>query len=130
MAALDSMSRKGGSADAAELKRRSILGLNGLNFFVADMLTGFGPFVTVYLAANGWHPTDIGFALSVGTMAAVAGQVPAGMLVDAVSYKRLITALGVAAVIASAVVLGTFPYRWPIWGAELLQGSSASLLRA
>ena len=73
--------------DAAELKRRSAVGLNGLNFFVADMLTGLGPFVTIYLTANGWHPTDIGFALSVGTMAAVAGQVPAGMLVDAVPLK-------------------------------------------
>ena len=75
--------------EAAELKRRSIVGLDGLNFFVADMLTGFGPFVTIYLTANGWHPTDIGFALSVGTMASVAGQVPAGMLVDAVPLKRL-----------------------------------------
>ncbi|MDQ2804234.1 MAG: hypothetical protein M3Y41_16725 [Pseudomonadota bacterium] len=39
--------------DTALLQRHSIAGLDGLNFFVADMLTGFGPFVTVYLAANG-----------------------------------------------------------------------------
>jgi hypothetical protein len=64
-----------------------VIGLNGLNFFVADMLTGFGPFVTIYLAANGWHPADIGFALSIGTMAAIVGQVPAGMLVDAVPLR-------------------------------------------
>jgi MFS family permease len=63
------------------------------------MLTGFGPFVTVYLSANHWQPTEIGFALSVGTMAAIAGQVPAGMLVDAVPYRRLITAVGIVAVI-------------------------------
>ena len=116
------------TAVAAELKRRSLLGLNGLNFFVADMLTGFGPFVTVYLSANHWQPTEIGFALSVGTMAAIAGQVPAGMLVDAVPYRRLITAVGIVAVIASAIVLGTFPRHLPVWGAELLQGCSASLL--
>jgi MFS family permease len=115
-------------SDAAELRRRSILGLNGLNFFVADMLTGFGPFVTVYLTANGWRPTDIGFALSVGTMAAIAGQVPAGILVDAVPFKRLTTAVGIAAIIVSALVLGTFPNRWPVWGGEVLQGGSASLL--
>ena len=116
------------AAEAAELKRRSLLGLDGLNFFVADMLTGFGPFVTVYLTANHWQPTEIGFALSVGTMAAIAGQVPAGMLVDAVPYRRLITAVGIVAVMASAIVLATFPRHWPVWGAELLQGSSASLL--
>ena len=114
--------------DAAELRRRSVIGLNGLNFFVADMLTGFGPFVTIYLTANGWHPTDIGFALSVGTMAAIVGQVPAGLLVDAVPLKRLITAAGIAAIIVSALVLGTFPARWTVWAAELLQGSAASLL--
>lgn len=113
---------------SAELKRRSIVGLDGLNFFVADMLTGFGPFVTIYLTANGWHPTDIGFALSVGTMASVAGQVPAGMLVDAVPLKRLITAVGIAAIIMAALLLGTLSTRWAVWGSEFLQGSSASLL--
>jgi MFS family permease len=116
------------AAEAAELKRRSVLGLDGLNFFVADMLTGFGSFVTVYLSANNWQPTDIGFALSIGTMAAIAGQVPAGMLVDAVPYKRLIAAAGIIAISVSAIVLGVLPYRWPVWAAELLQGSSASLL--
>ena len=82
MARLESAPQVPGGRDAAELKRCSAVGLNGLNFFVADMLTGFGPFVTRSTStANGWRPTDIGFALSVGTMAAVAGQVPAGMLV-------------------------------------------------
>ena len=118
----------GTTPDAAELKRRSVAGLNGLNFFVADMLTGFGPFVAVYLTANGWHPTDIGFALSVGTMAAVAGQVPAGMLVDAVSQRRLVIGAGIGAVIVSALLLGAFPQRWPVMGAEFLQGAAASLL--
>jgi MFS family permease len=116
------------AADAAELRRHSIAGLNGLNFFVADMLTGFGPFVTVYLTANGWLPTDIGFALSVSTVAAVAGQVPAGMLVDAVLQRRLITGVGIAAIIVAALVLASFPERWPVIGSEFLQGAAASLL--
>jgi hypothetical protein len=79
MAELDGSSSGMNGGQAAELKRRSVAGLNGLNFFVADMLTGFGPFVTIYLTANGWQPTDIGFALSVGTIAAIAGQVTAGL---------------------------------------------------
>jgi MFS family permease len=115
-------------AEVAELRRRSILGLNGLNFFYADMMTGFGPFVTVYLAANGWQPTDIGFALSVGTMAAVAGQLPAGMLVDAVHHRRLITGIGVAMVVVSALMLATLPSYVPVLGAQLLQGIANSLI--
>jgi len=116
------------AADLAELRRHSVAGLNGLNFFVADMFTGFGPFVTVYLTANGWLPTDIGLALSVASIAAVASQVPAGMLVDAVWQRRLLTALGIAAVIASALVLAAFPERWPVIGSQVLLGIAGSLL--
>ena len=127
--AIGEPAKAGASApELAELKRRSLFALNGLNFFVADMLTGFGPFVTVYLAANGWKPTQIGVALSVGTIAAVAGQVPAGMLVDAVLQRRLIIAVGIGAIIVSALVLGTFSGHWPVYGAELLLGVSACLL--
>jgi MFS family permease len=116
------------AADLAELRRHSVAGLNGLNFFVADMFTGFGPFITVYLTTNGWLPTDIGLALSVATIAAVAAQVPAGMLVDAVFQRRLLTALGIAAVIASALVLALFPERWPVIGSQVLLGIAGSLL--
>ena len=116
------------AAELAELRRHSIAGLSGLNFFVADMFTGFGPFITVYLTANGWLPTDIGLVLSVATITAVAGQVPAGMLVDAVSQRRLLTALGIAAVIVSALVLAVFPERWPVIGSQVLLGLAGSLL--
>ena len=109
-------------AQAAELKRRSLAGLNGLNFFVADMLTGFGPFVTVYLVANGWHPTDVGFVLSLSSMAAIAGQLPAGLLVDAVPLKRLIAASGIGAIIVAALVLAAFPWQWPVMAAEAAAG--------
>ena len=33
---------------------RSQRALDWLNFFVADVETGFAPFISVYLAANGW----------------------------------------------------------------------------
>lgn len=115
-------------AEAAELRRRSILGLNGLNFFYADMMTGFGPFVTVYLTANGWQAKDIGFALSVGTMAAVAGQVPGGLLVDAMPQRRLITAIGIVLVIVSALMLALLPDYLPVVTAQLLQGIANSLI--
>ncbi|MGH7112805.1 MAG: hypothetical protein ACREFK_20580, partial [Stellaceae bacterium] len=52
--------------------------LDGLNFFIANFQTGFGPFVAIYLTSVGWTQGEIGLALSVGTMTAVAGQLPAG----------------------------------------------------
>ena len=42
------------------------------------MQTAFGPFFTVYLTQQGWSQVDIGFALSVGTAAALILQLPAG----------------------------------------------------
>lgn len=119
---------RGEGPSPADIQRRSLMGLNGVNFFVSDMLTGFGPFVTVYLTANAWGAGDIGLALSVGTIAAVVGQVPAGLLVDAVPAKRAIAAVGVGATIIAALILAALPNRWPVIGAELMQGLAASLL--
>ena len=62
---------------------RGLRGLDWLNFLVANFQTGFGPFVSVYLTGAGWTQGAIGAALSAGTIASMASQVPGGALVDA-----------------------------------------------
>ena len=47
--------------------RRSLRGLDWLNFFVANTQTGFGPFIAVYLTTEAWTQVEIGEALSLGT---------------------------------------------------------------
>src|SRR6185437_12027792 len=42
--------------------RRSRYGLDWLNFFLADVQTGFGTFVAFYLARLGWTQASIGSA--------------------------------------------------------------------
>ena len=66
---------------------RSLRALDWLNFFVANVQTGFGPFIASYLAANKWTQGEIGLMLSVGTISAMASQLPAGALVDAIRSK-------------------------------------------
>ena len=78
--------------------RRSLLGLDWLNFLVADMQMGFGPFLSVYLTAHFWNPEAIGVAFSVGTAAAIAAQVPAGAAVDAIPSKPLAASMAVLAI--------------------------------
>src|SRR6516225_89225 len=68
--------------------RRSQYALDWLSFFVADIQTGFGPFVAVYLATGGWRPGEIGLVLTFGGIAAVLSQVPGGALLDAMTAKR------------------------------------------
>lgn len=90
--------------------RRSERGLDWFTFFLADVQTGWGPFVAAYLTSMAWTQFDIGRVLTIGTLTGLAMQVPAGALVDRVPAKRLLAAVAVAAVSGSALVL----VRWPV----------------
>ncbi len=39
---------------------RSLCGLDWLNFFLADVRTGVGPFLAIYLAGYGWDEQRVG----------------------------------------------------------------------
>jgi len=41
---------------------------DAVNLFVAGALAGFGPFVALFLAQQGWPPGRIGFVLTTGTV--------------------------------------------------------------
>src|SRR6201990_241799 len=91
---------------------RSLRSLDWLNFFVANVQTGFGPFIASYLATHKWTQGEIGLALSVGTISAMVSQVPGGAVVDALRNKKAAAAWAIIAIILSAVLLaGTPPGR-------------------
>jgi MFS family permease len=111
-----------------ELPVESLKQLDWLNFFLAALLTGFGPFVAVHLAENGWAPASIGVILTISGLAGLATQVPAGELIDMVAAKRAL--LGIAA-IAVALALTIFGLRsdFPsIAGVAIIQGCAGSIL--
>lgn len=107
---------------------RSLRGLDWLSFFVADVQTGFGPFVSVYLTAQKWTQVEIGFALSLGTATMMIAQVPAGALVDATGNKRRLAGLAVAAIAASALMLALWPAKLPVAVAEILHALASCVL--
>src|SRR3982751_3456636 len=78
--------------------RRSLRGLDWFVFFVADVQTGFGPFIAVYLTTQKWTQVDIGLVLTAAGLVALAGQIPGGATVDAVRSERLIAGLAIAAI--------------------------------
>jgi MFS family permease len=108
--------------------QRSQRGLDWLTFFAADVQTGFGPFIAVYLTAKSWSEAEIGLALSVGSLTAMLSQVPAGMLVDATPHKRVAALLALLAIAGSAVLLALFPTTWPVMAAEVLHGFASCVL--
>ena len=103
-------------------------GLDALNALVASSQTGFGAFIAVYLTAQAWTQADIGQALSVGTIAAMLSQVPAGAVVDRMRSKRLAVAAGGAAVAASALLFAATPARLPVMLAEVLHGFASCMI--
>ena len=109
--------------------KRSQYALDWLSFFVADVQTGFGPFVAVYLASHAWPPGEIGLVLSFGGIAAILSQVPGGALMDAMSAKRLLMAVALAMIAAAAIAIAFWPSFRFVTVAELLDGSAAGLLR-
>jgi MFS family permease len=102
--------------------------LDWLNLFVANIQTGFGPFIAVYLTTQGWTQTAIGLALSVGTVAAMASQVPAGALVDAARRKSVAAAFSILAFTLSALIFALWPAPLFVYIAEILHGFSSCTL--
>lgn len=86
----------------------TLRGLDWLNFFLADVQTGVGPFLAIYLAGYGWNEERVGLALTVGGIAGILAQTPAGALVDQLHQKRTLIAAGVGALALGALLLRSY----------------------
>jgi MFS family permease len=120
------------SATAVEEKSRepssrSQRGLDWFAFFLADIQTGWGPFVAAYLTSNSWTQLDIGLILTIGTLATMVLQIPVGALVDFIPAKRLLAAVGVAAISGSALLLAFWPVFSVVVIAKLLHATASCL---
>ncbi|SCW33614.1 MFS transporter [Pseudomonas sp. NFACC05-1] len=86
--------------------RRNNLSLDGLNFFLADVRDGLGPYLAIYLlAVHRWDPASIGVVMTVAAMAGLVAQAPAGALIDRVRSKRAVVAVAALAVTLGCLVL-------------------------
>jgi MFS family permease len=112
----------------ASISRQSRQGLDWMNFFLADVQTGFGAFVAFYLADLGWSKSQVGLALTVGTLAGVISQIPGGALVDAVRWKRGLAAIGIGMICVSALILALVPSFALVFFAEILHGFTAGIV--
>lgn len=88
-----------------QTKRQSLRALEWLNFWVADVQTGIGPFLAAYLASSGWGPERVGLFLSFGGLFPIALQTPAGGLVDLVRNKKAVAASAILFIASGALLL-------------------------
>jgi MFS family permease len=89
--------------------QRSLQGLDWFIFFLADVQTGFGPFIAVYLTTEKWTQSQIGLVLSIGSVIGLLGQMPGGAIVDAARSERLVAGLAIATIGCVALAYAAFP---------------------
>ena len=75
---------------AASLQSR--VGLNAVNFFLAEVTGVVLPFLNDFLRGWGWHYDSIGLATAIAGLGVFLAQAPAGFLVDRVLHRRLMLA--------------------------------------
>ena len=108
--------------------RASARGLDWFTFFLADIQTGFGPFVAIYLTAHAWTQFDIGLVLTAGGLVALACQMPGGALVDAMRSARLVAVIAVGAICLSALALAIWPTFLVVMAARVLHAGASCVL--
>jgi MFS family permease len=94
--------------------------LDALNFFLADVRDGLGPYLAIYLLTEQkWDQASIGVVMSVAAMAGILAQTPAGALIDNSTAKR-------GLMVASAIVVTLACLALPlIHGFELVAATQA-----
>jgi MFS family permease len=112
----------------AGLPVESLKALDWLNFFLAALLTGFGPFVTVHLVENGWAPASIGAILTISGLAGLTTQVPAGELIDMIRSKRVLVGVAAAAAALALTIFGLRSDFPSVAGVAIIQGCVGSVL--
>ena len=108
--------------------RRSLGRLDWFVFLVADVQTGFGPFVAVYLTTQHWTQIEIGLVLTVSGLVSLAGQMPGGALVDAARSERIVAGVAVSLIAASALIYATWPIFPAVLVAATLQAAASCVL--
>src|ERR1700683_1063525 len=113
-----------GVADAIEPSpsATSLRGLDAVNLLLAGALSGFGPYVAIYLAEQDWIQQGIGLVLTAAGFAGLLSQLPGGELLDVIRSKRFAVALGAIMVAAGALIIARSPSFALVLAALVLQG--------
>ena len=107
---------------------RSLRGLDWFIFFLADVQTGFGPFVAVYLTTQKWTQVEIGLVLSVGGLVALIGQMPGGAIVDAARSARKAAGIALVVIAISALAYAAWPIFPVVMTAATLHAAASCVL--
>ncbi len=105
--------------------------LDWLNFFLADVKDGLGPFLAIYLlSSRHWDPGRIGVVMMIAGVATVAARAPFGALIDWTRWKRTLIVIAAVTVALGAVGMSLFPNFWVVAAAQAVIGSADAVFPA
>lgn len=112
------------SAESARTGRS----LDALNFFLADVRDGLGPYLAIYLLIEqNWDEASIGAVMSVAALAGIVAQTPAGALIDRSTAKRgLMIAAAVVVTLGCVVLPFIDGFGW-VAATQALAGAAGSI---
>lgn len=86
-------------------RSRSVRALGAVNFFLADVRDGLGPFLGIFLVGQGWSTATIGLVMTIGGLAGMLATTPLGALADASKAKRFMVGFCAALVIVASLAI-------------------------
>lgn len=102
--------------------------LDLLNFFLADVRDGLGPYLAIYLlTVRQWNAAEIGLLMSVGGIAGIIAQTPAGWVVDRSRRKRTVLIAAAVTVTICSVALPFLHGFVPVAATQVLTGASGAM---
>ena len=117
-----------GPAGKPHPSKESLRGLDWFIFFLADVQTGFGPFIAVYLTTEKWTQAQIGLVLSIGSVVGLIGQMPGGAIIDAAKSERLVAGLAIAIIGCAALAYAALPIFPVVATAAMLHAAASCML--
>ncbi|WP_158742382.1 MFS transporter [Acidisphaera sp. L21] len=104
------------------------IGLPVINFFMADVGGGMGPFLSTWLSeAEKWPPDQIGLVLSAGLVAGMLMAIPAGALIDRLGRPRLMLAFTCLLIMGGTLAMFVVHGLWPILLAQVVVATGGAL---
>jgi MFS family permease len=102
--------------------------LDALNFFLADVRDGLGPYLAIYLLTEQkWNEASIGVVMSIAALAGIVAQTPAGALIDTSKAKRGLVIAAAILVTTASLLLPVFPQFWLVGATQAVAGASGAV---
>jgi MFS family permease len=116
------------AADGDTTNQRAARALDALNFFLADVRAGLGPYLAIYLlTVRQWNEAEIGLVMSIAGIAGILAQTPVGALVDVVRGTRALVAAAAIAVVAGSIILPLLSTFWLVAASQAAVHATASI---